>query len=168
MMMRTRLSTRVAATWANLAPRERRLITLGLSVLLPVALYFYLWQPLAAERARLDERVGQQRGALAQLRADSEEVQRLRAQAPVRGASSLIATARLAAARFQLEDKLTEVTPQGDERLQVEMREVAFAAWLRWIGELGVQGVTLDACQVDALPTPGQVRARATLLRGNP
>ncbi len=159
------LFARLDEAWANLARRERALIAVGLLVLLPVGLYFYLWQPLAAERARLETRVAQLRGELAQLRNDSEEVKRLRGQAPVRGAQTLEATARLAAARFQLEDKLLEVTPQGSDRLLVDMGDVAFDAWLRWVGELGVQGVNLVECTVDALPTAGQVSARATLSR---
>lgn len=164
--MTLRLPARLDEAWANLAPRERNLVGIGLLVLLPVALYFYLWQPLAAERARLDTRVAQLRGELAQLRADSEEVKRLRGQVPIRGASTLEATARLAASRFQLEDKLAEVSAQGGDRLVVNMQGVAFDAWLRWVGELGVQGVGLDACKVEALPEAGQVNARATLTRG--
>lgn len=153
------------ATWANLAPRERNLILIGLLLLLPVALYFYLWQPLTSERARLDVRVAQLRGELAQLRADSEAVKSLRGQAPIRAAQSLEATARLAAARFQLVDSLAEVTPQGSDRLLVNMDGVAFDAWLRWVGELGVQGVSLVDCKVEALSTAGEVRARVTLRR---
>lgn len=163
--MTLRMPARLDDAWANLAPRERALIATGLLVLLPVALYFYLWQPLAAERARLDTRVGQLRGELAQLRADGEEVKRLRGQAPVRGAATLEATARLAASRFQLEDKLAEVSTQGGDRLVVNMEGVAFDAWLRWVGELGVQGVTLGDCKVEALPEAGLVHARATLRR---
>lgn len=166
--MTLRMPARLDEAWANLAPRERNLVAIGLVLLLPVALYFYLWQPLAAERARLDSRIEQLRGELAQLRADSEEIKRLRGQAPIRGATTLEATARLAASRFQLEDKLAEVSAQGSDRLIVTMQGVAFDAWLRWVGELGVQGVGLDACKVEALPEAGLVRARATLTRSTP
>ena len=159
------LPGRLQDSWDGLAPRERNLIAAGLLVLLPLALYFYLWQPISAERTRLTGRVAQLRGELAQLRAGSEEVKRLRAQAPIRSAETLEATVRLAAARFQLGDKLASLTPQGSDRLVVDLDAVAFDTWLRWVGELGVQGVSLSACKVEALPLPGQVRATATLSR---
>lgn len=164
--MNISLPARFDEAWSNLAPRERNLIAIGLFVLLPVGLYLYLWQPLAVERVRLDARVTQLRGQLAQLRTDSEEVLRLRGQAPIRSASTLEATARLAASRFQLDDKLAEVTPQGGDRLIINMEDVDFDAWLRWIGELGVQGVVVSACEVEALPGQERVHAKATLMRG--
>jgi general secretion pathway protein M len=159
------LPNRVLDYWDNLAPRERNLLAAGLLVLLPLLLYFYLWQPLSTDRARLTGRVEQLRGQLAQLRADSEEIKRLRAQAPIRSAQTLEATAHLAASRFLMNDKQITLSPQGNDRLTVTMEGVAFDTWVRWIGELNVQGISLTACKVEALPVPGQVRVKATLVR---
>jgi general secretion pathway protein M len=159
------LQARIQDIWDGLAPRERNLVAAGLLVLLPLGLYLYVWQPLAADRIRLDKRVQQLRVEAAQLRADSEEIKRLRAQTPIRAGETLEATARLAAARFGLTDKLGAMTPQGGDRLLVNMEGVSDAAWFRWVGELGVQGVSIKACKVEALPTPGLVRASATLSR---
>ncbi len=149
----------------GLAPRERNLIAAGLLVLLPVGFYLYVWQPINAERERLAQRVGQLRGELAQLRADGEEIKRLRAQPPMRGADSLEAGARAAAARFGLSPQQAVLTAQGSDRLLVSMDSVAFDTWLRWVAELGLQGVSLAACKVESLPAPGTVRVRATLDR---
>lgn len=154
--------------WDGLALRERGLILFGLAVLLPVGLYLYVWQPATAERARLSVRVQQLRGELAQLRADGEHVRSLRAQVPAGRGESLETLARQAAARFGLPDAKGGLIPQGNDRLQVELPSVGFDAWIRWLGELGVQGVSLAACQVDALPTPGLVQVKATLVRAAP
>lgn len=159
------LPTRLRDFWDEIAPRERNLIAIGLLVLLPVGLYLYVWQPMQTERTRLALRVEQLRGEIAQLRADSEEIKRLRGQAPIRSAQTLEASARLAAARFGLADKIGALTPISGDRLSIEMDAAAFDAWLRWIGELGVQGISLAACKVEALPTPGLVRVKATLTR---
>jgi len=159
------LTERFQDFWDGLAARERNLVAAGLLVLVPLALYLYLWQPLTAERTRLAGRAAQLRGELAQLRGDSEEVKALRAQTPIRSAETLAATVRLAASRFGLAEKLGAMTPQGGDRLEVSMEGVSFDAWLRWVGELGVQGVSLNACKVEALPTAGLVRAKATLSR---
>jgi general secretion pathway protein M len=159
------LPTQVRDFWDEIAPRERALISLGLLVLLPLGLYLYFWQPMNSERTRLTQRVEQVRSELAQLRADSEEIKLLRAQAPIRSAQTLEASARLAAARFGLADSISSLTQQTGDRLNVEMEAAGFDAWLRWVGELGVQGIQLAACKVEALPTPGLVRVKATLTR---
>jgi general secretion pathway protein M len=159
------LPNRVLDYWDSLAPRERNLLAAGLLILLPLVLYFYLWQPLSTDRARLAGRVEQLRGQLAQLRTDSEEIKRLRAQTPTRSAQTLGATAHLAASRFLMTDKQITLTPQGSDRLNVTMEGVAFDTWVRWIGELNIQGVSLTACKVEALPAPGLVRVKATLAR---
>ncbi len=162
-------SARLHAFWDGLATRERMLIAIGLVVLLPVGFYLYIWQPVNAERARLTSRVEQLRSELAQLRADAAEIKRLRAQMPIsaqlRNGDTLLAAARQAAARFGLPDLQVALTAQGDDRLLLNLDSVAFDAWMRWLGELGVQGVSLTACKVEALPTPGLVRVKATLAR---
>jgi type II secretory pathway component PulM len=159
------LPQRLHAFWDGLRGRERNLIAVGLFVLLPVGLYLYVWQPVQAERARLTLRVEQLRGELARLRADSEEIKRLRSQAPIRSGATVEAAAREAAARFGLPEKSGSLTAQGGDRVLANLDNVAFDAWLRWLGELGAQGISLTSCQVDALPTPGWVRIKATLSR---
>lgn len=159
------LAQRIHVFWDGLALRERGLIVFGLAVVLPVAVYLYLWQPANVERARLAVRVQQLRGELAQLRADGEEVQRLRAQVPASTGETLETLARQSAARFGLPDVKVGLSTQGKDRLQVDLASVDFDAWVRWLGELGVHGISLAACQVDALPTPGLVRVKATLSR---
>ncbi len=152
-------------TLDGLAPRERNLIALGLLVLLPVGFYLYVWQPVNAERARLTLRVERLQVELARLRSDAEAVTRLRGQTPARSNDSLDASARMAAARFGLNPQQAVMTMQGSDRLQVSMDNVAFDTWLRWVAELGLQGVSLEACKVEALPVPGLVRVKASLKR---
>jgi type II secretory pathway component PulM len=151
--------------WGELAARERVLIGVGLLVLLPVGFYLYVWQPVTAERARLAVRVDQLRGELARLRADSEAVKRMRGQPPISTGDTLENAARQAAARFGLAIAPEALTAQGGDRLLVNLNGVAFDAWVRWLGELGAQGVSLLSCKVEALPEPGQVRVKATLAR---
>ncbi len=159
--------TRLRDYLDGLAPRERNLIMLGLLLVLPVGFYLYVWQPINAERTRLTQRVGQLQDELNRLRADGEEIKQLRTQIPLRGGESLEASARAAAARFGLTPQQTVMTTQGSDRLQVNMENVAFDTWLRWVAELGLQGVSLEACKVEALPVAGFVRVRASLRRSS-
>ena len=161
------LSARIHDFLDGLAPRERNLLTAGVMILLPLGLYLYLWQPINSERTRLASRVTHLRGELVQLRADSQEVERLRAQHPIQNSQTLEASIRLAATRFGMDDKSATLMPQGKDRLQVNLSSVAFDTWLRWVGELSLQGVSLVACKVEALPASGQVRIQATLTRGS-
>jgi type II secretory pathway component PulM len=159
------ISARLQAYWDELASRERNLIAVGLFVILPVGLYLYVWQPIQTERTRLTIRVEQLRGELAQLRTDSEEIKRLRGQIPIRSSKNLQLTAHDAAARFGLPDLPGAITAQGHDRLLVNLEGVAFDGWMRWLGELGVQGISLASCKVESLPIAGQVRIKATLSR---
>ena len=159
------LSLRFQLFWDGLAARERGLIVFGLAVLLPIGLYLYIWQPVTEERARLTTRVQQLRVELTQLRADAEEIKRLQSQIPVRGGNSLEVVARQSAALFGLPDMERSLSARGNDRLEVNLESVAFDAWLRWLGELGLQGVSLATCKVEALPEPGMVRIKATLAR---
>jgi type II secretory pathway component PulM len=88
-----------------------------------------------------------------------------RGQAPIAGGDTLENAARQAAARFGLALAPAALTAQSGDRLLVSLDSVAFDAWVRWLGELGAQGVSLAACKVEALPEPGQVRIKATLAR---
>jgi general secretion pathway protein M len=159
------LSMRFQLFWDGLAARERGLIVFGLTVLLPVGLYLYVWQPVTEERTRLATRVQQLRIELTQLRTDAEEIKRLQSQMPVRGGNSLEVVARQSAALFGLPDLERGLSARGNDRLEVTLDNVAFDAWLRWLGELGLQGVSLATCKVQSLPTPGQVSVKATLTR---
>ena len=159
------LSLRFQLFWDGLAARERGLIVFGLAVLLPIGLYLYIWQPVTEERARLTTRVQQLRVELTQLRADAEEIKRLQSQMPVRGGNSLEVVARQSAALFGLPDLERSLSARGNDRLEVNLESVAFDAWLRWLGELGLQGVSLATCKVEAMPEPGMVRIKATLAR---
>ena len=159
------LSLRFQLFWDGLAARERGLIVFGLAVLLPIGLYLYIWQPVTEERARLTTRVQQLRVELTQLRADAEEIKRLQSQIPVRGGNSLEVVARQSAALFGLPDMERSLSARGNDRLEVNLESVAFDAWLRWLGELGLQGVSLATCKIEAMPEPGMVRIKATLAR---
>jgi type II secretory pathway component PulM len=157
------LSRQAMQRWRDLGGRERRLIVAGLAVLLPVALYLYLWQPMTAQRERLHGQVERLRGEVASLRADAEEIARLRQQP--HGGAGAETQARAAAARQGIADRLASVTAQGGDRLVVEFAAVPFASWLAWLGELGGAGLGVVACVIEPAAQAGEVRVQVTLAR---
>ncbi len=151
--------------WRDLGERERRLIVAGLAVLLPVALYLYLWQPMTAQRERLHGEVERLRGEVASLRADAEEVDRLRRQPHGGTGAGAETQARAAAARQGIADRLASVTAQGSDRLSVEFAAVPFTPWLAWLGELGSTGLGVVTCAIEPAAQAGEVRVQVTLAR---
>ena len=67
------------AWWQQLATRERGLMLFGMAMLLLVAGYVLLWEPAALGIRKLEADLPQLRAQSASLRAQSEEVLRLRA-----------------------------------------------------------------------------------------
>lgn len=157
------LTQQAVQRWRDLGGRERRLIVAGLAVLLPVALYLYVWQPMSAQRERLHGQVERLRGEIASLRADAEEIARLRQQP--QGSANAEAQARAAASRLGIADRLASVTAQGSDRLVVEFAAVPVTPWLAWLGELGAAGLGVAACTIEPAAQPGEVRAQVTLAR---
>lgn len=159
------VSQQLLQRWRDLGRRERGLILAGLGVLLPVALYLYLWQPLTTQRERLHDEVQRLRGDLASLRADAEEIARLRQQPQGSPGASAEALARAAAARQGIDDRLGAVTASGNDRLMVEFAAVPFTPWLAWLGELGATGHGVVACDIELAAQPGELRVQVTLAR---
>lgn len=157
------LARQLAQRWRDLGVGERGLILAGLAVLLPVALYLYLWQPMTVQRERLRAEVERLRFELASMRADAEDIAHLSQQPRGAGAESL--DARAAAARLGIAEHLATLTPQGSERLAAEFVAVPFAAWLAWVGELGATGLAVEACEIEVGARPGEVRVSVTLAR---
>lgn len=149
--------------WRRIGARERRLIGIGLAVLLPATLYLYVWQPLTAERAALTRTNERLRVELAGLRADAAEAERLRSLGAIGAGGSPRAAAESAASRFRLDGRMRVEAAPGSAGITVNFENVPFDAWLRWVGELAAQGVNVAASRVEALPVAGQVRASATL-----
>ncbi|MCS6785853.1 MAG: type II secretion system protein M [Thiobacillaceae bacterium] len=155
------------ALWQARAPRERRLILLGAALLLPVALYLYLWQPLMRAHARLEREVAHLGQELERLRAGAQELQRLRAQPGVTAPADWAAAAREAALRLGLEARIAEWRRAGDGQLQVRLEAVPSAAWAAWLGELARAGVRVQRCELAHDGAAEAVRVRLVLTGGD-
>ena len=153
--------------WTQINSRERLVIVGGALLLLIVIVYFYLWQPLSQERLRLRASLPQLKLSAAQMRANVDEVTRLKAnlnQAP-QSAQSLRTLLEQSAAAYKLRDNLSQINTEGDNRIRLRLGSVPFDDWIQWLAQLQTQyRIRLESCRVEGLPQPGMVKVDAVLI----
>jgi general secretion pathway protein M len=154
--------------WRSRAPRER-VVLAGGSALLVLALGFaYGWLPMQRDAAQLKKALPQLRAQAQQLQQDAEEATRLKARPPVAQAEgSLAAVIEQRATAGGLRERIEAIIPQDAGRVQVVLPEVAFDAWIGWLGELQAgHGVRVESVRIDAGEAPGMVKVEAVLAGG--
>lgn len=154
--------------WESRAPRERVVIA-ALAVVLGIALYVWLVQSAGQARVQLGTSVTMLRAQAAPLDQQAIEYERLRA-APAATASTTdlhtLVQARVGEAG--LASALVSIDAADANQVKVVFGHLSFADWLAWVASLQAQHVRLDACRIEALPTPGLVSVTATLVRAQP
>lgn len=156
------------AWWYGLQQRERRMLTIGGVVLTLLLGWAFVWYPLTRARSDLQRQVIDQRQALAAMRADASEAQRLRGLG-VQGQSSrqgksLLALADASARGAGLTGALKRVEPLSEKSVRVSLDAASFDALMNWLESLardyGVQSTDFSADRADGV---GLVNVRVTL-----
>ena len=154
--------------WRSRAPRER-VVLAGGSALLALALGFaYGWLPMQRDTAQLRKALPQLRAQARQLQQDADEAKRLKGRpARAREGGSLAAVIEQRATAGGLREQIESITPQDAGRVRVALPEVAFDAWIGWLGELQAShGVRVESARIDAGEEPGMVKVEAVLAGG--
>jgi general secretion pathway protein M len=154
--------------WRTRAPRER-LVLAGGSALLVLALGFaYAWLPMQRDVEQLRQALPQLRVQARQLQQDAQEVVRLKAQpAVIREAGSLVQAVEQRALATGLRERIESITPQDAGHVRVLLPQVAFDAWIAWIGELQAShGVRVKSARIEATAAAGMVSIDAVLVGG--
>lgn len=154
--------------WRTRVPRERFVLAAG-SVLLVLALgYAYAWLPMQRDVVQLRQALPALRAQARQLQQDAQEVARLKAQpAVIRGTGSLALAVEQNAQAMGLREHIESITPQDAGHVRVLLPQVAFDAWLAWLGELQAShGVRVDSVRIGATDDPGMVSVDAVLVGG--
>lgn len=153
--------------WRSRAPRER-VVLAGGSALLVLALgYAYGWLPIQRDAAQLRKALPQLRVQAEQLRQDAQEVARLRGRPAVAQTGSLAAAIEQRATAAGLREAFEAITPLDAGRVRVVLPEVAFDAWIGWLGELQAShGARVESARIEAGAEQGMVRVEAVLAGG--
>jgi len=156
------------AWWMALEVRERRTLVGGMLLLVGVALWAGVWEPLEHERERLQELRAAQMDDLQWMRRAVAELQVLQGSArAVEGPSerSLLALVDISTKAVGITDQVENIQPVDDERVMVSLSAVGFdvvARWLGWLQGRGVEAASLDLQRIELTP---RVNGRITLVR---
>jgi type II secretory pathway component PulM len=168
--MNTYLKTLRQHYWDSRALNERRIILIGLSVVLPLLCYLLLWQPAHDALTKLHSRLPQLRMQTEQMRRAATQVEALRHQSRLAVMDALAVKTAIeeSATRHQLFAALTTVTAQEPNGARITLTAVSFEKWLSWLRELQTaQHLRVDSVAITQLAEPGMVAIRATLTNGD-
>jgi general secretion pathway protein M len=149
--------------WRARPERERKALAIGAALTAAVLLLAFVLVPIERSRERLARELPRLRDSIAGLQRDADEVKRLRAlPAAAGGASSPLAS--LASNAGGLPGAAINVI--DDKRVRVTGNDVAFGALLEWLAAAqATHGMRVESARLEALPSPGRVRAEIFLAR---
>lgn len=151
--------------WQQLAPRERRVISLGGSILLAALLYAYLWQPLNTERHKLRASLPQLRANTAEMASQAQEAARLRqnTNAPL-GNTTLQAAIQKIATEMGVDSQNLQITLLNENRASLNIPKIAFDRWVELAARLQSENlVRIESCKIEALKEGGMVQVQAVM-----
>ncbi|WP_440903564.1 type II secretion system protein GspM [Catenovulum sp. SX2] len=142
----------------SLAEREQRLV-IGATVVFAIGLFFQLiWGPLNSSLDKAQQNIKNKQALLQWVSEKTSEYQQLKGNNKASASGSLNQIVNTAARQAGI--SIARMQPQG-ESLQVQIDEVEFNAFVRWIASL-VQnkGLTIESLDVTATDRNGAVRVR--------
>ncbi|WP_296748986.1 type II secretion system protein GspM [Thiobacillus sp.] len=153
--------------WRSRVPRER-LVLAGAALLVLALGFAYGWLPLQREAAQLRQTLPQLRAQAQQLQQEAQEAARLRARPAANpGTGSPASAVEQRALAMGLRGQIESIVPQDAGRVRVVLPQVAFDAWIGWLGELQARdGVRVESAQIEAAGVAGMVRVDAVLAGG--
>jgi general secretion pathway protein M len=154
-----------ATTWWNArSPNERRVLSAGGLVAALLLFVAFAWLPLERARTRLAADLPALAASVTEMRAQAEQVKVLRAMPARTDAGSaplatLVANGTLASG---LPD--ARIATLDAKHLKLTAADVAWTRLLEWISTVqSTHGLTVDGATIEALPSPGRVRAELIL-----
>lgn len=156
--------------WDARPQNERRAITIGAFLILPLLAYLLLWQPAHDAVGKLHKNLPQLRIQSEQMRVAAGQVEEMRhrPQLAVMDATAVKNAVEESANQHQLRDALTTIVAQEPNAVRITLNAVSFEKWLAWLRELqGSQHIRIGAIAVTPLADPGMVAVQATLTNGD-
>lgn len=121
--------------YAARAPREKRLLQVGGTLVLAALVYNVLWAPAWDGRARIAASLPLLEVQLADVRRQVDEAHRLKAAAAVRAPTGVALRDALAASLAQAGIAEPKFTVLG-HGVQVDAKNVPFGAWMAWLDDV--------------------------------
>lgn len=152
------------AWWLALQERERRVLLAAAALLIGLAWWSLLLQPLTAARESTRAAVARLQAANANAAHQVDAILVARNLAAPRAVQSLFALVDSSARSAGLMSAQTRVEPLGEDRVRVTMDAVSFNQLTAWLEQLDRdEGVDIAEWSVDRGLAPGVVNAAMTL-----
>ena len=156
----------LALLWRSRSVRERGIARAGLVALAVILVVALIWLPLERTRARLATEMPVLRASVSALERDAEEVRRLRALSPTIPANPEPLAPLIAANAWARELPGVQITVPDEKHVRLAGADIPFTALLDWLTNAqAAHGLSVESARIDALPTPGRVRAELVLAR---
>ena len=156
----------VASLWYARPARERSALTAGLMVLAVMLVVTLVWLPLERTRLRLATELPRLRASLAALERDAAQVKRLRALPATAPSNPSPLAPLIAANAWARELPGVQLTVPDEKHVRLSGENIGFGALLDWLATAqAAHGLRVESARIEALPTPGRVRAELTLAR---
>ena len=149
----------ITNAWQSRPPRERTVLATGAVIVAVLLIAFLAWLPLERARTRLAAELPRLRASVVALERDAVEARRLRAITPLPAASP-------SSTAMPRELPGAQLTTADEKHLRLRGDDVAFTALLEWLGAAqSTNGLRVESARIEALASPGRVRADLTLAR---
>ncbi|TCV83416.1 type II secretion system protein GspM [Sulfurirhabdus autotrophica] len=161
------MSDKIQMYWKSLPLRERWLLGVGFFALFTVILVFYIWQPMNQARYKLRANLPQLKANAQQMQLNALEVARIKslpvvAPLPIGNVKEVL---EHSAEKFNLMNERTFINVDSAGRISIEMENVSFDGWIKWLGNLQEQNrILVESCLIEGVAQPGLVKVKAKLL----
>lgn len=150
----------LARLWHARSLRERRIVGGGAIVLVLLLAYGWLWRPLSADLARMEDQLPRLRSKAQQIEQASAEIEKLRSRPPTgtTGPNQMPAVVARSAADSGLAGG-SFTFDAANRRAKASFDRIGFDAWAAWVDQLHrTHRLVLTAARVEAVAGPGWVR----------
>ena len=156
----------LAGAWRARPERERSLIAAGAVVLAAMLVVALVWLPLERTRVRLADQLPELRASVAALERDAAEAKRIRALPPTIPANRPPLAPLMAANAWAREMPGVQLTVPDEKHVRLAGEDISFTALLEWLANAqAAHGLRVESARIEALASPGRVRAELTLAR---
>lgn len=155
--------------WDIRSAQEQKILKYSSWAMLPVLVYFILWQPAHTAVRKLNSSVPLLYMDAERLRSQASEVELLRhrTKPALLDAIALKSAVEESAGRHGLREEITTLDLQQPNAVRISLVSVSFEQWLRWLRALQQeQHIRADSVSVAMLSQPGMVKISATLING--
>jgi general secretion pathway protein M len=163
--MKLSLDSLSLQSFAELSPRERRLVGVGAAVGV-LLLVFGILIPLDRSVAHAQQRLAKKNVDLSWMQSVAPELQSA-AQPPAATGESLLVIIDRSARESGLAGSLAGSEPGGPGTLSVRLEKAPFDTLIEWLTRLAQQnGVTIESATIERAGEPGKVNAALVLHAG--